>query len=408
MTSEPHVAATAPTAQWLIAEETRLLDFATGSRCAAGGFGWLDDAGAVDPGHPVQTWITGRMTYVFALAQLRGYPGAAELVDHGLTALNDQIADPTFGGWYSTVPAPGNERDKRAYETSFVLLAAAAATAIGRPGAAELLAEAIAVTQTWFWREVDGLAVDVFNEQWTELEPYRGANANMHLVEAFLVTADVTGETIWRTRALGIAQRLIHGHARAHEWRLPEHYDEQWQPLLDYNRDLPAHPFRPFGSTVGHWMEWARLLGQLHQALEQPPAWLLDDAAALFDAAVAQGWAVDGADGFVYTVDFAGRRVVTARMHWVGAEAIGAAAALSAITGEPRYAEWLGTWWRYVQDHLVDTELGSWHAELGPDNLPHAGTWSGKPDVYHAYQAVLLTSLPPAGSVLAAVSRALP
>ena len=95
-------------------------------------------------------------------------------------------------------------------------------------------------------------------------------------------------------------------------------------------------------------------------------------------------------------------------MHWVVAEAIGAAAILSAITGEPRYGEWLGTWWRYAQDHLVDTELGSWHAELGPDNLPHAGTWSGKPDVYHAYQAVLLTSLPPAGSVLAAVSRGSP
>ena len=205
-----------------------------------------------------------------------------------------------------------------------------------------------AVIETRFWREEDGLSVDVLNEQWTELEPYRGANANMHLVEAFLVTADVTGETIWRTRALSIAERLIHGHARAHEWRLPEHYDEQWQPLLEYNRDLPAHPFRPFGSTVGHWMEWARLLGQLHQALEQPPAWLLDDAAALFDAAVAQGWAVDGADGFVYTVDFAGRPVVTARMHWVVAEAIGAAAMLSAITGEPRYGEWLGTWWRYA------------------------------------------------------------
>ena len=61
-------------------------------RCAAGGFGWLDDAGAVDPGHPVQTWITARMTYVFALAQLRGRPGAAELVDHGLTALTELMS----------------------------------------------------------------------------------------------------------------------------------------------------------------------------------------------------------------------------------------------------------------------------------------------------------------------------
>ena len=77
MTSDHNAAPAAPAAQWLLAEDSRLLDFATGSRCAAGGFGWLDDAGAVDSGHPVQTWITARMTYVFALAQLRGRSGAA-------------------------------------------------------------------------------------------------------------------------------------------------------------------------------------------------------------------------------------------------------------------------------------------------------------------------------------------
>jgi sulfoquinovose isomerase len=147
-----------PSAHWLLGEQARLLDFAAGSRDAAGGFGWLDDAGGIDPGHPVQTWITARMTYVFALAHLRGYPGAAELVDHGMTALCDLIADHEFGGWYPTIPGPGSEKDKRAYETSFVLLAAAAATAIGRPGAAELLAQAMAVIDSRFWREDDGLS----------------------------------------------------------------------------------------------------------------------------------------------------------------------------------------------------------------------------------------------------------
>ena len=262
------------------------------------------------------------------------------------------------------------------------------------------------VIETRFWREEDGLSVDVWNQSWTDLEPYRGANANMHLVEAFLATADVTGETVWRERALGIAERLIHGQARAHEWRLPEHYDERWQPQLNYNRDLPAHPFRPYGATVGHWLEWARLLGQLHQSLAEPPAWLLQDAADLFATAVEQGWSVDGADGFVYTVDFAGRPVVAARMHWVLAEAIGAAAFLHEITGDPTYEQWLGVWWQYAKDHVIDSVQGSWHHELGPDNIPNGSTWSGKPDIYHAYQAVLLMSLPPAGSLVAALQRA--
>jgi len=40
-------------------------------------------------------------------------------------------------------------------------------------------------------------------------------------------------------------------------------------------------------------------LAHLDAALAGPP-WLRDAAAALFAAAVAHGWAVDGADGFVY------------------------------------------------------------------------------------------------------------
>ena len=398
-------------------EDDRLLDFGAGARLDSGGFGWLDPRGGVDGSHPVQTYITARMTYVYSLAHLRGRAGAAELADHGVAALTGLLADERFGGWYAADPGPdagqddsGSALDKRAYETAFVLLAAAAATAAGRPGAPELLARAIAVVEEHFWREDDGLAVEEWDRPWRELEAYRGANANMHLVEAFLATADVTGNDVWRQRALRIAESLIHGHARAHQWRLPEHYDPQWAVVLDYNRDEPAHPFRPYGATVGHWLEWARLLGHLHLGLTQPPAWLLADARSLFDAAIADGWAVDGTDGtagtdgFVYTVDFDGAPVVTARMHWVLAEGIGAAAVLGEITGDPLFATWLETFWRYAQDHLIDREQGSWHHELDEQNRPSAGTWSGKPDVYHAYQAVLLTEGPVATSLIAAAT----
>jgi mannose/cellobiose epimerase-like protein (N-acyl-D-glucosamine 2-epimerase family) len=45
--------------------------------------------------------------------------------------------------------------------------------------------------------------------------------------------------------------------------------------------------------------------------------------------------------------------------------------------------------------HPDTTTAGSWHHELDPDNRPASAIWPGKPDVYHAYQAVLLTLLPP-------------
>ena len=60
-------------------------------------------------------------------------------------------------------------------------------------------------------------------------------------------------------RALRILRRVVHEFARDADWRLPEHFDAQWQVLPDYNRDRPADQFRPFGVTIGHVLEWSRL-----------------------------------------------------------------------------------------------------------------------------------------------------
>ncbi|HYF72298.1 MAG TPA: AGE family epimerase/isomerase, partial [Nocardioides sp.] len=93
--------------------------------------------------------------------------------------------------------------------------------------------------------------------------------------------------------------------------------------------------------------------------------------------------------------DWQDRPVVRNRMHWVQAEALAAAAVLARRTGDERYAVLERDWWDFADRHFVDhvPDAGSWHHELGPDNRPVAGTWSGKPDVYHAYQATLLTTL---------------
>ena len=88
----------------------------------------------------------------------------------------------------------------------------------------------------------------------------------MHMVEAFLAAGDATGDPAWFDRALQIAERLIGEVASTHDWRVVEHFDEQWRPLPDYNADQPRHPFRPFGITPGHGLEWARLLLQVRAA----------------------------------------------------------------------------------------------------------------------------------------------
>ena len=389
----------------------RLLDFAERSRLSGGGFGYLGVDGQVDAARPVETWIVARMTHVFGLAQLERRAGAADLVRHGVAALaGGPLHDAEHGGWRART----DDDAKTAYVHAFVVLAAATATTVGAPGGRALLDEALAVWQQRFWDDEAGLAVEEWDRAWTRLDGYRGVNANMHGVEAVLAAADAlagsdpaTADRL-RGQALRTTERVVHGWARDRDWRLPEHYTAGWEPLPEHNRDDPAHPFRPYGVTVGHQFEWSRLCLHLRAALPRTYGhkcgdWLLDDAVALFEAAATRGWAADGHDGFPYTLDWDDRPVVVARMHWVLCEAVAAATVLAAATGQTRYLNLARRWRRHGEEYFLDPATGSWHHELTPSGVPAAGTWAGKPDAYHLAQMLLLDGRPVRGSVAAAL-----
>ena len=388
----------------LDAECRRVLRFAAASRHPDGGFAWLDERGRPRLDRPVEGYVTARMTHVFAIGTLLGLPGQDELVAHGVAALRDLLHDREYGGWYAAVRP--TDSGKKAYEHAFVLLAASSAAVVGAGGT--LLADALGVQQRHFWREDDGMVVEEWDRPWRTLDRYRGANANMHTVEAYLAAADAGADPVWRERALRITERIVHRVARQSGWLMPEHYDPGWTPLPEFNRDRPADQFRPYGVTIGHLIEWSRLALDVRAALgPAAPDWLLPDAAAMFDRAIELGWAVDGADGFVYTVDFAGRPVVRQRMHWVVAEALAAAAALHQVTGADRYATGYDRTWDYATRCLVDPDGGSWWHELDPTNRPSATVWPGKPDAYHVVQALLLPRLPLAPTIVPALGRGL-
>jgi mannose/cellobiose epimerase-like protein (N-acyl-D-glucosamine 2-epimerase family) len=388
----------------IVTDLDRLLDFAARSRLPDGGFGYLGDDGRVLPDRPVETWIVARMTHVFGLAQLVGRPGADELVRHGVAALTDgPLRDRTHGGWLAST----DDDTKAAYVHAFVVLAGSTAAAVGAEGGRELLDEALTTWQARFWDDDEGLAVEEWDRAWTTCADYRGINANMHGVEATLAAADaVADEEIagrLRRQAWRSTERVVHGWARERDWRLPEHYTAGWQPLPDYNRDRPADPFRPYGVTIGHQFEWARLTLHLRAVTVDPPQWLLDDAVALFDAAATRGWAADGSDGFPYTLDWDDRPVVSARMHWVLCEAIAAATALAEVTGEQRYRDLARRWRDHGEAVFADPATGSWHHELTPSGEVGSGTWTGQPDAYHLAQMLLLEGRPVRGSLVAAL-----
>jgi len=168
-------------------------------------------------------------------------------------------------------------------------------------------------TSNWTWDEEAGACRESWDRAWRATEAYRGANSNMHAVEAFLAAGQVTGDESWTRRALRIAERLVHHEAGGRGWRLPEHYSASWEVEPDYNLANRADRFRPYGVTIGHLVEWARLLIHLELALASAPEWLTQTATAMFDSAMRLGWEADGAPGLVYTVDWDDKPVIAER-----------------------------------------------------------------------------------------------
>lgn len=307
-----------------------LLNFGHRFPSPGGGSYWLGDDGTPWKERPRETWITSRMIHVYSLGRFLEHKGAGELADAGLKGLEGELHDDLNGGWYPGIRADGTYLpDKQCYAHAFVMLASSSAMLADRPGASELFENAAEVFLGHFWDEKNGLTYDTWNTEFTTCDPYRGLNANMHTVEAFLAAADATGDETWRKRAGRIIDRVL-AWAGNNDWRIPEHYTSEWEPDLDCNRNKPDDPFKPYGATPGHGIEWARLITQYalssfpdrDDGVSEKARPLVSAAEQLYGRAVDDGWNADGAPGIVYTTDWDGTPVVHDRMHWTLAEAI--------------------------------------------------------------------------------------
>ncbi|MEE8836629.1 MAG: AGE family epimerase/isomerase [Eubacteriales bacterium] len=388
-----------------------LLNFGHRFPSPGGGSYWLGDDGTPWKERPRETWITSRMIHVYSLGRFLEHKGAGELADAGLKGLEGELHDDLNGGWYPGIRADGTYLpDKQCYAHAFVMLASSSAMLADRPGASELFENAAEVFLGHFWDEKNGLTYDTWNTEFTTCDPYRGLNANMHTVEAFLAAADATGDETWRKRAGRIIDRVL-AWAGNNDWRIPEHYTSEWEPDLDCNRNKPDDPFKPYGATPGHGIEWARLITQYalssfpdrDDGVSEKARPLVSAAEQLYGRAVDDGWNADGAPGIVYTTDWDGTPVVHDRMHWTLAEAINTSACLYHVTGGSRYGEDYQNFMQYLDEKVIDHEHGSWFHQLDRQNHLLTTVWPGKSDLYHATQAMLIPLYRPDISIAKAV-----
>lgn len=369
---------------------------------------YLGDDGMPWTDRPRETWITCRMAHVYSIGSVLGHEGSEELIDQALKGIKGELHDDVNGGWYPGVTADGKILpDKQCYAHAFVILAASSALLAGRPGAEELLKEALELYDKRFWIDEEGLACDTWNTEFTVCDPYRGLNANMHTVEAFLAVADVTGNETYRVRAGRIIDHVITW-AKNNNWRIPEHFTSDWKPNLECNKDRPADQFKPYGATPGHGIEWSRLITQwatsTYEDTAQAKAYI-DAAENLFNQAITDAWNADGAPGIVYTTDWDGKPVVHDRMHWTLAEAINTSAVLYRATGDSKYADNYAEFMQYLDEKVLDHENGSWFHQLDRDNNVIGTVWPGKSDIYHALQSTLIPYSDISVSVAVATGR---
>ena len=374
-----------------------------------GGSYYLGDGGTPWKDRNRETWITCRMCHVYSIGSFLGHEGSEKLVDEALKGLKGELHDEEHGGWFAGRTAEDRiVPNKQCYAHAFVILASCSALLAGREGAKELLKEALELYDLRFWNEEEGLACDTWNTEFTVLDDYRGINANMHTVEAFLAVADVTGNEIYRKRAGRIIERVI-GWAEENAWRIPEHFTKEWQPDLECNKQQPDDPFKPYGATPGHGIEWARLIVQwalsTYKNTPEAAEKYINASENLFNRAVADAWNVDGARGIVYTTDWEGKPVVHDRMHWTLAEAINTAAILYHLTQKTKYSDDYAEFLEYLDEEVLDHVNGSWFHQLDQHNHLMGTVWPGKSDIYHALQATLIPYHTPEVSIALAVKE---
>ena len=392
--------------QYLMRQANNLFDFFQApSINPQGGFFELDDSGKpIDRDNGVRAIHgTSRMVHCFAIGSLIGRPGSDEIVDHGMRYLWEKHRDGRNGGYIWSLDNDGPKDDtKQAYGHAFALLAASSAKLVGHPLADRMLADVTQVIDQRFWDEGRGAVREEFANDWREISAYRGQNSNMHLTEALMAAYEATGERQYLTRAERIAELIIARNAVPMGHRVAEHFDADWQLDKDY---LGSEMFRPSGTTPGHWLEWARLLVQLWILGDKRLSWLTDAARNLFRQAIELGWDRTHG-GFFYTLDWENQPALREKLWWPVAEAIGAAAFLSAWDRDDFFQAWYRKLWDYAENHVIDHERGGWFSELAEDLTPKSRLFVGKPDIYHALQACLIPLYPATGSLTGAIIEA--
>ena len=351
---------------------------------------FYDDGKTFNPGFR-QLVSSTRIIVNYAMASIAlNNPEYREIAEHGLNYLEKvhwQENSQTYAWTLENHQAV--DMTQQAYGYAFVLLAYAAAKKANIINSNAPLIATYDLLEKRFWQAEFGLYADEINVEGV-LSDYRGQNANMHLCEAMITAYEATNEVMFLDRAFLIAENIVQRQAKHTDGLIWEHYQTNFLPDWEYNKNDPKNLYRPWGFQPGHQTEWTKLLLMLHR--HRPADWLVKAAKSLFDRAMELAWDKTHG-GLIYGFDPQGKWCDDDKYFWVQAESFAAAAMLYQTTKDEVYLTHYNNLWQYSWQHMIDHQYGAWFRLLNRSNQKYSNEKSsaGAKCDYHSLGACLET-----------------
>ena len=202
-----------------------------------------------------------RLLFVFAEAYRQtGDERYIQAVKQGADYLMEHFQDREYGGYYLGCAPDGTITDdrKRSYGHVFVIFGLAHAYEV--TGEQRFLQGAFDAGETIHtkFRDNHGGICQMMTRDFVDQDRHRNQNPVMHLTEALLTLAEISGEKKYLEMAREWIDFLFIPTFERKDIALLEFYDFKWQPLTD--EDLADS--EPGMIVIGHQLEWAFLLSR--------------------------------------------------------------------------------------------------------------------------------------------------
>ncbi|TVQ11429.1 MAG: N-acyl-D-glucosamine 2-epimerase [Balneolaceae bacterium] len=359
-----------------------------------GGFiGRITNDGHRVPEAPRSAVLNTRILWTFSSSyRAKETPRLLELAHRAYEYIVAHFLDKKHGGIYWMVNFDGSVADpkKHTYATAFAIYAIS--EYYRATGLQKAMDEAVALYQLldqYGYDPATGAYYEAFERSWTKTDDVRlsdsdqperfSMNTQLHLLEAFTNLLRIYPDATLRKRLLGLMYLFtdkIYNHDNHH---FHSFFDDEWNPV-------------PLPYSYGHGIEtvWlmadaARLLGD--DALNARIGEITRDVAA---NVITEGY--DPVQGGIYNSGYNGTVKDSDKHWWAQAEAIVGFLEAYSITGDPAYISKAFQTWEFIQNRLINKDVGEWYFRVDSGGKPCTGEdilgpWKCP---YHSARACLL------------------